>query len=162
MVIEDGSGREDADSFISVEEADAYHQRRGNEYWIAASAANKEAALVRACDYIEQGYSRLLHGARSTSWQRLSFPRYGIEDLRYDEIPRWIKEAQCEAALLEIRQQGCLSESWSEGGSLASEREGEVARSYREGQETIRKYPSIYRILAHHIKNPSHVKAGRT
>jgi hypothetical protein len=161
MIIEDGSGLEDADSYASIAKADDYHQARGNDYWIAASAANKEAALVRACDYIEQGYSRLWHGARTTSRQRLSFPRYGIEDLRYDEIPRWIIEAQCEAALLEIKQQGCLSESWSEGGSLESEKEGEVARNYREGQETVRKYPSIYKTLAHYISNPSRIEARR-
>ncbi len=161
MTVEDGSGRVDADSYVSVERADAYHLTRGNGIWVAASVANRTAALVRACDYLERGYGRLWQGARTMLEQRLSFPRFGIGNLRSTEIPSWMIEAQCEAALLELRRPGCLSESWSEGGSLAGEREGEISKSYRPGIETLRKFPAIYGILAPYIRNPSQVKMER-
>lgn len=161
MTVEDGSGRVDANSYVSVVGADAYHSARGNGIWTTASAASREAALVRACDYLEQGYGRLWAGARTNEGQRLSFPRYGIASLGCNEIPRWLRESQCEAALLELKQPGCFAESWSEGGSLAGEREGELTRQYRPGPETLRKHLAIYRILSPHIRNPSQLGTGR-
>jgi len=150
-----------ADSYTSVAAADTYHMARGNELWGNADGTTREVALVRACDYLERGYGRLWQGARTTLEQRLSFPRFGIGNLRSTEIPSWMIEAQCEAALLELKRPGCLSESWNEGGSLAGEREGEISKSYRPGIETLRKFPPIYGILAPHIRNPSQVKMER-
>lgn len=162
MKIEDGSGLSDADSYAGVQVADSYHGARGNEAWIAATSDQRNAALVRACDYLERGYGRLWPGARISTTQRLSFPRYGIDTLGSSEIPSWLVEAQCEAALLEILDPGILSCTPSEGGSLSQEREGEVERRYAPGPGSVRRFPSVHGLLAAHIRNPSQVRLGRT
>ena len=107
MTVEDGSGFEEADSYSDITRADLYHSARGNMAWMEAISDAKNAALVRACDYVERGYGRLWPGARVSVTQRLSFPRYGMDTIRSDEIPTWIIEAQCE---------GCFASScWTLG-----------------------------------------------
>lgn len=162
MKVEDGSGLPDADSYASVQVADTYHGARGNQAWIAAMSDQKSAALVRACDYLERGYGRFWPGARISITQRLSFPRYGIETIGSNEIPSWLIEAQCEAALLEIIDPEILSSTPSEGGSLSQEREGEVERRYTPGPGSVRRFPTVHGVLAAHIRNPSQVRLGRT
>jgi len=162
MTIEDGTGLENADSYAGVSVADSYHIARGNLYWMDASEEAKSAALIRACDYLERAYGRLWHGARISVMQRLSFPRYGIEELKDDEIPAWLIEAQCEAASIELLNPGLLLESPSEGGTLQEEKEGEVTRRFAAGGSTIRRFPSIQGLLAAYIRNPSLLKLERT
>lgn len=155
MKIEDGSGYQDADSYASAQVSDTYHGSRGNKAWASATSDEKNAALVRACDYLERGYGRLWPGARTSALQRLSFPRYGIERIGSNEIPLWLVEAQCETALLEILDPGILSFSSSEGGTLSQEREGEVEKRFAPGPESVRRFPSIHGVLSAHIRNPS-------
>ena len=50
MVVEDGTGLSNADSFVSVAYADTYFSTRGVSAW--ASLTNKEALLIKATDYI--------------------------------------------------------------------------------------------------------------
>ena len=63
MTVEDGSGSARADSYAGLAVADAYHLARGNEAWGDGSAAAREAALVRACDYLERGIRKALAGS---------------------------------------------------------------------------------------------------
>jgi len=162
MRVEDGSGLPDADSYTSVTLADTYHGARGNQTWITATNDQKNAALVRACDYLERGYGSLWPGARISAMQRLSFPRYGIDTIGSSEIPEWLVESQCEAALLEILDPGTLSCTPSEGGVLSLEREGEMERRYAPGPGSMRRFPSVHGLLTAHIRNPSQVRLGRT
>jgi hypothetical protein len=53
MIIEDGTGMPDATSYVGLDEADGYHRERGNGRWSEAGEAEKAAALVRACDWLE-------------------------------------------------------------------------------------------------------------
>jgi hypothetical protein len=162
MTVEDGTGLEDANSYCDVSMADTYHEARGNEAWAAATTAKRAAALVCACDYLEGAYGRLFPGVRLNDRQRLRFPRYGIDGVECSEIPAWLKEAQAEAALLEITEKGILFESMNEGGILRSWREGEVARGFQGGSDSIRRFPSILRLLAPHIRNPARIATGRS
>jgi hypothetical protein len=78
-----------------------------------------------------------------------------------DEIPWWLKEAQCEAALLELSESGVLAFDASEGGSLLREREGEIERFFAPGAGSVRKFPQIYRLVAGHLRSPAQVGIGR-
>ena len=161
MTIENGSGLAGADSYTAVSVADSYHLLRGNTSWGNAGVDAKSAALIRACDYLERMYGSLWPGARISKIQRLSFPRYGMEALWSGAIPPWLIEAQCEAAVLELMDPGILAASESEGGFLKEEREGEVTRRYAAGAETVRRFPSVYRILSAHIRCPAQVLLER-
>lgn len=161
MIIEDGTGLPDATSYVDIEEADGYYGERGNESWAEAGEAEKAAALVRACDWLERAYGQLWEGARRTATQRLSFPREEMDGVGEGEIPWWLKEAQCEAALLELSEPGVLSSDPSEGGALLREREGEVERFYAPGPGSVRRFLQVHRILAGHIKSPAQIGIGR-
>lgn len=74
LIVEDGTGRADAESFASVAEADIYHAARGQgDAWDGAD--DKEVALRLATDYLEQAFRGRWLSFRVTSTQRLSWPR---------------------------------------------------------------------------------------
>jgi hypothetical protein len=79
LVVEDGTARADAESFCSVTAATAYHAARGNAAWAAlASDAVREQMLRKATDYMEQVYRSRWAGAKKTTAQALSWPRYYV------------------------------------------------------------------------------------
>lgn len=94
MVVEDGTGLSNADSFVSVAYADTYFTTRGVSAW--ASLTNKEALLIKATDYIEAVYSESWKGVTLNDTQSLSFPRI-IDDATV--YPDRLKKAVCELAL---------------------------------------------------------------
>lgn len=161
MTVENGAGLQNATSYCTIEEADAYHAERGNGRWTEAEEAAKSAALVRACDWLERAYGQLWEGIKLAATQRLSFPRCDFEGLSCNEIPPWLKEAQCEAALLELTEPGILSFDPAEGGALQREREGDVERFYALGPGSVRRFPQVHRLLARHIRNPAQIGIRR-
>ena len=94
MVVEDGTGLSNADSFVSVAYADTYFTTRGVSAW--ASLTNKEALLIKATDYIEAVYSEAWKGVTLNDTQSLSFPRI-IDDATV--YPDRLLKAVCELAL---------------------------------------------------------------
>jgi len=161
MTIENGAGLQYATSYCTIEEADAYHAERRNLRWTEATVEEKAAALVRACDWLERAYGQLWEGIKLAATQRLSFPRCDFEGLSCNEIPSWLKEAQCEAALLELTEPGILAFDPAEGGTLQREREGDVERFYAPGPGSVRRISQVHRLLAGHVRNPSQIGIGR-
>ena len=93
MVVEDGTGLSNADSFVSVAYADTYFSTRNVTEW--ASLTNKEALLIKATDYIEAVYSEAWKGTTLVDTQSLSFPRI-IDDATV--YPDRLLKAVCELA----------------------------------------------------------------
>ena len=52
LIVEDGSGLSGANSYASTAQADTYASDRGLTAW-TGDTATKEAALIRATDYLE-------------------------------------------------------------------------------------------------------------
>lgn len=78
LVVEDGTGLANAESYISVAAASARHTSLGNLAWAtAASDTIREQALRRAAAYMEQAYRERWRGTRLLRAQALSWPRYG-------------------------------------------------------------------------------------
>jgi hypothetical protein len=75
LVVETGEGIANAESYASVEYADAYHLVRLNTQWGTLTPEAKEAALREATDYIEMRFADVFRGAPATESQALSFPR---------------------------------------------------------------------------------------
>jgi hypothetical protein len=103
IIVEDGTGLADAESYISVGDANTYHAARGNTDWAALSDADKESALRRATDYMLQAYRSRWSGQRATSTQALDWPRYGVIvdwfELSSDVVPVAVERACAELAL---------------------------------------------------------------
>lgn len=77
LIVEDGTGRADAESYVSVAFADSYHTARGRETtWTDLDTDVKEQALRMATDYMGQAYRVRWAGCRRTDTQALDWPRY--------------------------------------------------------------------------------------
>jgi hypothetical protein len=79
LIVENGSGLANAESYISVADADIYHSNRGNADWASLTTTAKEQSLRKATDYIEQVYRLRFLGYRHTEAQALSFPRDEVQ-----------------------------------------------------------------------------------
>ncbi len=103
FVAEDGTGRADANAYCDVSFADAYHTDRGNAAW-AGTTGTKQAALIRATDFIERNYRfrgfPLLPATQALQWPRVNvFTRDMLKLLPSDSVPDAVKKATAELAL---------------------------------------------------------------
>ena len=98
MIVEDGSGKTDSESSVSVADCTAYHLKHGGEAW--DSIDNQEAALRKATQYLDSMY--WWKGAPKNYAQALRWPRVGVTvdgyDLPGDALPAKLKAACCELA----------------------------------------------------------------
>lgn len=80
LIVEDGTAKADAESYISVADATIYHAARGNAAWAAlASDTIREQLLRKATDYMLQYYRSMWKGLRATTTQLLDWPRANVE-----------------------------------------------------------------------------------
>lgn len=98
LIVEDGTGLPNAEAYISVADADAYHSAMGNAEWTGADAA-KEAALRRATQYLDSHYKFRMQ--QLTTDQRLAWPRETlvVGNKQYEWPVREVREACAELAL---------------------------------------------------------------
>jgi len=101
MIVEDGSGVDGANSYVSVEYADAFFDARGRSDW-HSNADHKEKALIKSTDYIDAVFGYRFKAQKFDPFQPLEFPRFGLYD-RYQNvvigIPDNLKKATCEYAV---------------------------------------------------------------
>lgn len=103
LIVEDGTARSDSNSFASVADADAFWLTRSDPAWAAASTTAKEAALVKAADYL--GFAYRWRGVPSASSQALAWPRADVVDADDNDIAsNVIPTAVKRAALLLARE----------------------------------------------------------
>lgn len=138
MIVEDGTGKIDANSYVSLADANLYHAARGNSGWVGGQGA-KEVALIRATQAIDAKGLRRFVGDKATSTQALAWPRtdatdaYGF-DIAETALPPALIKSICEAALIEIMNQGALEPTLERGGMVTRERvEGAIDISYANG-----------------------------
>jgi len=97
LIIETGTSRTDAFSYITVAECRAYAALRG--LTLPSTDAAVEVLIVKANDYLE---SLDYKGEKTDNAQALEFPREGLvingEELPSDEVPEKLKQAQCRLA----------------------------------------------------------------
>lgn len=132
FVVEDGTGKPDANSYMDVSEADAYFADRinatssGGNQWMRASIEDQQGALVEATQYLDATYTwvwgnppwefnRYRHLTRETlnmysplqnSDQGLEWPRISAYDLQtyrlLDGVPQKVRSATAELALIAL------------------------------------------------------------
>lgn len=121
-------GAVNANSYCSVDEADAYHATRGhNDEWVASSPEDKEKFLRWATRLMDQEDWR---GVRNSLNQVLRWPRGGVTDqdgyiILNTIVPDWLKNAQAELAFHLLRDdrtedQGNLQSRHEQLGSMQS------------------------------------------
>lgn len=105
LVVEDGSGRSDANSYATVAAADAYNVNvtRSTE-WLNATAVAKANALILATQYLDNEFAGRWQGHRAYEEQALAWPRADVVDedgfdLSSTVVPQRLKDACCELAV---------------------------------------------------------------
>jgi len=135
MVVEDGTGKIDSNSYVSLEYAGDYFTSHGVSTWSGKTNTEKEVMLIKATDYIDNIFDWL--GKKSTKEQALNFPRtdlYDKDGYEVDAIPTNLKNAVCEAVLV-VLQDKDLFKSESENGAVISEHIGSLSFTYDVSQK---------------------------
>jgi hypothetical protein len=109
LVVETGEGLTNANSYIDVAFADAYHTEHGNGAWLTADTTTKNSALIEATQSIELLYGQEYASIPMASYplQALLFPRFTmiinkIQIIQSRQIPVQLKKAVAEVALMKI------------------------------------------------------------
>lgn len=119
LTVETGTGSSSSNCYISYADANAYFLARGIDAWAAATQTDREEAIIRGAQYLENTYRLRWKGSRTTRDQALAWPRmasvsgYGsvtsfLTDqdgwyINQDEVPAQVAKANAEAALLVIQ-----------------------------------------------------------
>ena len=153
LIVEDGSGKSDSESYISVADASTYHTARGNAAWAAlATDALREAALRRATDYMRQAYRSRWQGYKVNEDQALDWPRYDVEVEGYaidsDIVPTEIKNACAELALRASAAE--LSPDLTQG--VVREQVGPIAVEYDKHSPQATRYKAIDAMLSPYLR----------
>lgn len=104
FVVEDGTGKVDANAYIDVALADSYDLDHGTQAsWTALSSPLKEQAIRLATQYLDAAYLQRWGGTRLRDVQHLAWPRVDVYDndeflVRADEVPWQVEEATAEMA----------------------------------------------------------------
>ena len=149
--VEDGSGKVDAVSYVSVADATTYFTARGDETWAEQESTTQEAALVRATAAIDSWLRGRWLGTKKTQAQSLAWPRTGVVDeegfdILDTTIPTPLKQATCEVAMIELSER-FLQQSVSKDNTIASETVGPISVSYRADAPTVKTYPHVEALL---------------
>lgn len=162
LIVEDGSIVAWAESFCSVTFADGYLSARGYTLWAGLTPDQKEQALRRAADYIEQAYSSRWDGYRTRATQALSWPRQdvpmkdagGERIAAYyapNEVPVSVQQAQ--AAMAFKAAAGDLNPDLAR--AVQSETIGPISTTYSNGSPQFTRYRAIDGMLAPLLRDSS-------
>lgn len=159
LVVEDGTGKANAESYVSVADFQTYATARGLDLSAAfGDISLLEQALRRGTAYVETFWSRFPGYRTNRRMQRLEWPRVGayyfVPDSgradafyfggRQDEVftaqgydyiaanvvPHEILDATCEAAVREVQVPGSMQPDLERGGAIQSIRAGSVEVVY--------------------------------
>lgn len=94
LIVEDGNGLVNAESYISVADATTYHANRGNADWVAiASDTIREQLLRKATEYMMAVYRLRWAGYRYNSTQALDWPRLCVpilDTITANQFPQYV------------------------------------------------------------------------
>ena len=105
FVVEDGSGLDTANSYVSVAEFQLHHTDRGTDV-SSFTDAQIQAALIKATDYVDKRFGRRFRGFKESKSQGLEWPRisaFDNDDYLFsglDDVPRQLKRAIFEYGLI--------------------------------------------------------------
>lgn len=170
LTVEDGTTVPGAESYVSTQEADTYLSERGMAAdWLTKTDPEKEALLRRAMDYMRAVYRGKWKGWRVRDHQALDWPRQGViladlpynGQVRFDDIPREVKEAQIELAIRQLAATGPLLADLSRG--TVSESVGSVAVTYDTHSPQQVRYVQVDTLLAPYLASTGvMVQLGRS
>lgn len=153
-------GAPDANSYVTLEEANAYHQARlHNDEWQSADDAQKEAAILWATRLLDR---EMWAGRRTNELQGLRWPRTGIYDqddywIKQDVVPTFLKNATAELAFL-LLQSDRSAESGTEGFNRIKVGPIELDINNTDRVKTVS--PEVYTQIAYYVESSTSLSRG--
>lgn len=144
LIIENGEGLSNSESYVDVDYVDAYFLKRGINEW--ASLTNREQLIIRAMDYIENNYT--YQGTKLISTQALQFPRLINGETIY---PIALKNAVCELAL-KSNEEDLLADTDK---TTIREKVGPLEIEYDPNQDNTKSYNYVNKLLAPYLVSTS-------
>ena len=145
LIVENGTGLANANAYVSVEFADEYFSARGNQTWAGLGSADKEAAIIKATDYLEAVYWEKWQGEKLKANQALAFPRKPFG------MPAKFKSAVCELAI-----RANEGELMSDVERLTTkEKVGSIEVEYAQNADPATKYAYVASLLKPFLKSAS-------
>jgi hypothetical protein len=140
FIVEDGTGKADANAYITEAWADQYWEDHDDSTYATAWSAvtDKEMAIRMATQYLDAIYKERWKGKKKLSTQALSWPRSFVYDrndyiLPNDELPTALMSACAELAIRQENETEGLFPDLDEGGVVEaySVKAGPVSESTR-------------------------------
>lgn len=148
LIVEDGTGKPDAEAYMSVADADAYFAARGNDAWAALDTVAKEIALRKGSDYMAGTYTDQWKGERVSAVQALDWPRKCVRVERFHlpstAVPSAVARANAEMAVRSIG--GDLQADQSS--QVKQETVGPITVVYSDGARQGVKYSAVDGLLS--------------
>ena len=161
LIVEDGTGKTDAESYISVADADTYFTNRGNATWAALNTTEKEQALRKATDYMQATYTLRWDGIRVTTGQALDWPRAYVQIKQatagYSVLPAYYVDNAVPAAVANACAELAVRASASDlladvGAQVKQKTVGPLSVTYADGARQTTQYELVERMLAPFFK----------
>lgn len=130
MIVEDGTGLMNANSFVDIAYSDTYFSLRGYSQWGDLTDEQKEVFLIRGSEYVNYAFD--YYGKKMNPTQSLKFPRVNLLDEDGESvvgIPCVLKEAVCECAKI-ISNGSDMFQVQDANGAITSESIGSLSFSY--------------------------------
>ena len=153
LIVEDGTGMADAESYLSVADLKTYATNRGISY-AGISDSTLEQKLRLATTYIDTRYR--YRGNRSNGTQALEYPRINLIDWSgYDisGVPKRVKDATAELALKATADS--LYVDLDRGGKIKSESVGQLSVTYADDAPAGRVFTIAENLLKPYVRDPS-------
>ena len=162
LVVEDGSGLTNADSYLSLADADTYWAAHGTPAaWTGATTDEKEAGLRLGTQFLDIRFLLRWKGTRWKWDQALDWPRHSVIDedgfsLQVSPLPRQLKDATPEAALRSIEDTILIPDTQASSGiimqrdhvgTLETETRFSSAASVDEDGNPVKRYRIIDQML---------------
>lgn len=156
LTVEDGTGKSDADAFISLTYFKAYCDARGHTY---GTDTLIEQAIIRATDFLSDSYHwqgfKLKERGHSDGEQALAWPRTYVQDrngyaVASDIVPDEVQRATAEVTRRELETPGAMTPDYTASERVKSERVGSLAVEYdmtRTDAESVRPVLLVVRDL---------------
>ena len=152
LIPETGDGLPDANSYTSIEEADAYLADREAAAWFPLSDYQKTAGLIEATAYLDGTYTwvgKVQYGSQALGWPRVYGCDHEGREIASDAVPAQVARA---TALLAVEAAaGRLQPSTTAtSGALKRKRVGPLELEYFEGTAgaaTARSFPAVSGML---------------
>ena len=169
FVVEDGTGKSDANAYITEAWATQYWEDHDDSNFTTAWAdvADKEMAIRMATQYLDAVHKKLWKGQKKLSTQALDFPRSNLYDsnnyiLANDELPAQLMAATAELAIRHENEDEGLMPDLDEPGEVSAYtvKAGPVSESTKwvTGRSEYKEFSVIENLLADLIESYGTIK----